>query len=80
MPILSWREHIKKVREEGNFTYKEAMIAASKSWKPNNKLTRIKEARDKPTKKDKMDESTGMEGQTKGSKSKTKEDFTTEEE
>jgi len=35
--VTSWQEHIKKVREEGNFTYKEAMVAASKSWKRTTK-------------------------------------------
>ena len=72
---MSWREHIKKVREDGNFTYKEAMVAASKSWTPKPKRGLPKAQ----TKKDKTDESKGMEGKTKGSKSKTKEDFTTEE-
>ena len=71
MPLSSWLEHIKKTRESGDMTYKAAMIAASKSWKPKAK-------RGKP--KAQMDESKGMEGKTKGSKSKTKEDFTTEEE
>ena len=50
---MSWKEHIKKVRESGDLTYKQAMVAASKSWKPNNKLTRIQESRDKAIKKPK---------------------------
>ena len=75
MPLISWKDHIKKVQEEGSFTYKEAMVAASKSWTPKHKRGLPKAQ----TKKDKTDESKGMEGKTKGSKSKTKEDFTTEE-
>tara|TARA_R110000737_G_scaffold231225_1_gene244781 strand:- start:636 stop:836 length:201 start_codon:yes stop_codon:yes gene_type:complete len=35
--LTSWKEHIKKVQKEGSFTYKEAMVAASKSWKPKPK-------------------------------------------
>ena len=72
MVLSSWLEHIKKTRESGDMTYKAAMIAASKSWQPKTK-------KKGQTKKDKMDESKGMEGKTKGSKSKTKEDFTTDE-
>ena len=76
MPLISWKDHIKKVQEEGSFTYKEAMVAASKSWTPKPK-------RGKPrsqTKKDKTDESKGMKGNvSEGSKSKKKEDVPVEE-
>ena len=73
---MSWRDHIKKVREDGNFTYKEAMVAASKSWTPKPKRGLPKAQ----TKKDKTDESKGMKGNvSEGSKSKKKEDKSTEE-
>ena len=65
---MSWKDHIKKVREDGNFTYKEAMVAASKSWTPKPKQGKPKAQ----TKKDKTDES-------KGSKSSSKEDVPVEE-
>ena len=34
---MSWKEHIKKVRESGDLTYKQAMVAAS-SPKPRRTL------------------------------------------
>ena len=77
MPLISWKDHIKKVREEGSFTYKEAMIAASKSWTPKTKRGKPKAQ----TKKDKTDELKGLQGNvSEGSKSKKKEDKSTEEE
>ncbi len=30
--LKSWKQHIKDTRESGDLTYKQAMIAASKSW------------------------------------------------
>ena len=30
--LKSWKQHIKDTRESGDMTYKQAMVAASKSW------------------------------------------------
>ena len=79
-----WTDHIKKVAAKNKITYKAAMTVAASSW-TKGKTAKIakkmppKAKTGKQTKKDKMDESKGMTGQTKGKSSKTKEDFTTTE-
>tara|TARA_R110000823_G_scaffold36564_2_gene99908 strand:- start:1974 stop:2216 length:243 start_codon:yes stop_codon:yes gene_type:complete len=76
-----WTDHIKKVAAKNKITYKAAMTVAASSWTKGKTAKIAKKMAPKPkqTKKDKMDESKGMTGQTKGKSSKTKEDFTTTE-
>lgn len=76
-----WTDHIKKVAAKNKITYKAAMTVAASSWTKGKtaKIAKKMVPKTKQTKKDKMDESKGMTGQTKGKSSKTKEDFTTTE-
>ena len=67
----AWIEHVKRYAKKHKMSYKEAMGKARPSYKGG---------KGKQTKKDKKDESKGMKGKHKGSKSKTHKgdkDFTT---
>ncbi len=65
--MTTWREHVASYRKKHGVSLKEALKASAPSWKAQNA-------------KDKKDESAGMKGKRKGTKSKTHKndkDFTT---
>tara|TARA_Y100000361_G_C11013652_1_gene265711 strand:- start:49 stop:510 length:462 start_codon:yes stop_codon:yes gene_type:complete len=60
----SWIEHVKAYAKKNGVSYKEAITKARPSYKKQNA-------------KDRKDESKGMKGQVKGTKSKSKRNFET---
>jgi len=83
--MTKYTDHIKSVAKKEGITYKAAMSIAAASYtkgkteKVARKIKSVKRKPGKQTKKDRMDESKGATGQGKGTKSKTKENYTTDE-